>query len=445
MVSGKNLICTDIHASDYQPRLPPVDTVLTTAEVDSKITAHPSASSCAIRLISQLEEPPHETGPTRSVPFSENVIQEAIWSSTDYYNLWHNPAGGSSALLSNPWRFIMQTPSDGKAFCSFAISVHGTKVKGIYTYNDPIFSPSRILADESISSAWMAGGLQIVSLPLAFLKAHSVRMAQDLAVIVGQVSSIERTLAEPGPLASVGSRDEMQDFSPLTRKLHACSSALVDLERRSKFESTLADAIEAVLKTRDRNSKRDASAPWAPLDVQRNMMASRTYDFETLPKRIQEQRSTIFNLIVQHNQQVNLDIGRANMQIAESSRRIAEATMSDSASMKTIAILTMVFLPGTAVASFFSMTMFNWSADSGQSLASVWLWVYFVAAVPLTAVVLAVWWVCTKRREKELRRKNGRAADGDRFSDLEMAVRERESPVEVEEISEEFEEAGKMS
>ena len=43
-------------------------------------------------------------------------------------------------------------------------------------------------------------------------------------------------------------------------------------------------------------------------------------------------------------------INQANLEIAASAREIAKATMSDSASMKTIAILTMVFLPGTAVA-----------------------------------------------------------------------------------------------
>ena len=43
-------------------------------------------------------------------------------------------------------------------------------------------------------------------------------------------------------------------------------------------------------------------------------------------------------------------ITRQNMDIADSGRRTAEATRLDSQSMKTIAILTMVFLPGTFVA-----------------------------------------------------------------------------------------------
>lgn len=60
--------------------------------------------------------------------------------------------------------------------------------------------------------------------------------------------------------------------------------------------------------------------------------------------------SQIFNLVVQRDQAIAIATGRANLEIAQTSRQIAEATMRDSAAMRTIAILTMIFLPGTAVA-----------------------------------------------------------------------------------------------
>lgn len=284
--------------------------------------------------------------------------------------------------------------------------MHRNVIKGVYTYNDPQYEPSRILAGETIQSGWMSAGLHIISLPQAFLKAHSAQTAKSLAVIVGKVNFVEKTLSELPPITDSSETSPLHGFAPLSRTLHTCSTALMNLERRSKFESGLIKSIEAVITAR---YKGDPGTPWGPIEIQRNMIAMREYDFEVLPKRIQEQRSTIFNLIVQHNQQVNLEIGRANVEIAESSRRIAEATMSDSASMKTIAILTMVFLPGTAVASFFSINMFNWSPSSGQGVVSRYLWIYFVAAIPLTAMVLAVWWVCGRRRGSELRRRSAQA------------------------------------
>lgn len=63
--------------------------------------------------------------------------------------------------------------------------------------------------------------------------------------------------------------------------------------------------------------------------------------------------------------------GRVNIELAQSSKEIAEATMRDSAAMKTIAqltwrdssamksiaVLTMVFLPATAVAVSFRLRL----------------------------------------------------------------------------------------
>ena len=62
--------------------------------------------------------------------------------------------------------------------------------------------------------------------------------------------------------------------------------------------------------------------------------------------------------------QINIELAKSNRKIAEESRRdnllnlemaaataqVAEETRQDSAAMKTIAVLTLTFLPGTAVA-----------------------------------------------------------------------------------------------
>ena len=421
----------EVAATDYKPQIPTIEVKLPGDQVQSWFFGKPRDSSCAIRLLICPHKGPTRASSNNPLPFSQKVTQQAIWTPGDYVNLWHNPAGGSSALLSSPWRFIMQTPDDNGRFCSFALSVRGHCVQGVYTYIDPSFSPSSILSDEIIQGAWQSSGLQIACLPVSFLKAHSVLMAQDLAAEVAQVDFVEDALA-----AAPSSTQRTQDFAPLTRTLHTCSKSLINLKRRSKFESILIESISAVLEAAERDADREAPTLQAVLNMQRNVIASRDYDLSLLSQRIQESRSTIFNLILQHNQAVNLSIQHANVQIAESSRRIAEATMSDSASMKTIAILTMVFLPGTAVASFFSITMFNWNANPGQGVVSGYLWVYFVLAVPLTAIVLAIWWISTKRREKELRRQNTGGSSGDLLSDVEMGNVEEPASVDEHRTSE---------
>lgn len=166
----------------------------------------------------------------------------------------------------------------------------------------------------------------------------------------------------------------------------------MDFERRARFQNQVVAAIECITTaTSGRGSP--GMTPWPALAPIKSQLDSWEYEFAVLPKRIENARNTITTLIQQRNEELNLDI-------AESSRRMTEAAMQDSASMRTIAILTMVFLPGTAVASFFSVSMFDWSAESGSAVATQWLWVFFIVAAPLTIVVLGIWYVLAKRKER---------------------------------------------
>jgi hypothetical protein len=59
--------------------------------------------------------------------------------------------------------------------------------------------------------------------------------------------------------------------------------------------------------------------------------------------------SQLYNHMRQRDSEIQRDLARQSTQMATESTAIAEATQRDSSSMKAIAVLTMVFLPGTAV------------------------------------------------------------------------------------------------
>lgn len=76
-------------------------------------------------------------------------------------------------------------------------------------------------------------------------------------------------------------------------------------------------------------------------------------------------------------------------QDSETNMSIAQATKNDSAAMKTIAALTMIFLPATAVSSFFGMAFFN--GQGGEfTVTSDW-WLFLVLTIPITLVLFLVW------------------------------------------------------
>lgn len=92
--------------------------------------------------------------------------------------------------------------------------------------------------------------------------------------------------------------------------------------------------------------------------------------------------------------------------------------------MKTLALLSMVFLPGTAIAvriyniifmnvtdikqSFFAMPFFNMTVDvTGNTSLETrpQFWIYWAITIPLTLLILALWivWLqsTTRKHEKE--------------------------------------------
>lgn len=80
---------------------------------------------------------------------------------------------------------------------------------------------------------------------------------------------------------------------------------------------------------------------------------------------------------------------RTSTKIADLSARIAEQTQRDSASMITMAAVTMFFLPGTFISAILSTTFFDYGED-GLNVSKKW-WVLPASTIPTTAGVFAVW------------------------------------------------------
>lgn len=105
--------------------------------------------------------------------------------------------------------------------------------------------------------------------------------------------------------------------------------------------------------------------------------------------------------------------------MAEDSRTLASASKEDSTAMKTLAALTVVFLPGTFVASLFAMPLFEWNAADDGMVVSKRLWVYWAVTVPLTCLTIVVWVLWT-RRQARVHRVLERRAREELWADIEI-------------------------
>ncbi|OQD79875.1 hypothetical protein PENANT_c042G11221 [Penicillium antarcticum] len=107
-------------------------------------------------------------------------------------------------------------------------------------------------------------------------------------------------------------------------------------------------------------------------------------------KRLQNEIQLAFNTVAQHNAATSVDIGRVALYNAETSVKIGRAAKIDSSAMKTIAFVTLIFLPPTYISSVFSMSFFQCGNDNGWGLSNKF-WIYWVFAIPTTIATVIVW------------------------------------------------------
>jgi Mg2+ and Co2+ transporter CorA len=81
---------------------------------------------------------------------------------------------------------------------------------------------------------------------------------------------------------------------------------------------------------------------------------------------------------------------KLNLEIAETSRDLAKAAKEDARSMKTIAIMTMAFLPGTYFAALWAVPSLDWNVPNTVQDS---FWIYWAFTVPFTGLVFGLWYI----------------------------------------------------
>ncbi|KAI8962110.1 glycoside hydrolase family 31 protein [Daldinia sp. FL1419] len=141
----------------------------------------------------------------------------------------------------------------------------------------------------------------------------------------------------------------------------------------------------------DENTRRLITA--IPL-LRRRMHASQEY-LKYLKERAERLSTVLFALLTHEDSATNADL-------ADASRRIAEAARRDSSSMRTVAIMTMAFLPATFFAALFALPSLDWHASSAAGVVeNPGFWVYWAFTLPSTAVVFGLWVLLDRRKDED--------------------------------------------
>lgn len=274
----------------------------------------------------------------------------------------------------------MQTPRDGKSFCSLSLVNRERNHCGGLYIADERYDLSKLLSGQPYANKHPKVPRDFGILPVTILVCHVDETLGHVQKLSREVTSTEKRIAE-GNI----NLEKNGDYKLLNR----LNLEHIRLQRRNDFELELAVNLIRYID----EYHRMWTALWEggtgyiedtreKIEQQIRYSEQVKRDLELLPRRLKNQSKSvsnrcivldcrectdtqeIFNFIVQRDNKLNIQLAESNRKIAEESRRdnllnlemaaatqqVAEETRQDSAAMKTIAVLTLTFLPGTAVA-----------------------------------------------------------------------------------------------
>ncbi|KAH8817387.1 hypothetical protein F5884DRAFT_249042 [Xylogone sp. PMI_703] len=188
------------------------------------------------------------------------------------------------------------------------------------------------------------------------------------------------------------------------------------------FKETMRLFMTMVPETRkDANIEKIHSEILYGLEFHRRRLIGIESYVKTTLERIDVQRNVLYNLIAEKE-------SKLNFMMAGDSRKIAYASKRDSATMKTIALLGVIFLPGTFLASIFSTTFFNFqttsptsnSSDANPSVVSPKFWIYWAISIPVTLVLVGLWYLWERHQQGQYRHQDLDIENGAEFMEKEV-------------------------
>lgn len=189
-------------------------------------------------------------------------------------------------------------------------------------------------------------------------------------------------------------------YPPLFDMLHLCQQELMYMERTLEFEVHLIAFLREQHDTLTQMRLQNTSSEDAKMAI-RAQAQKITNSFSMSASQIQHMLNQVRTLSLRIRIQLGIVESRLNQSNAQTQAQmsktqvvIAEETKKDSMAMKTIAAVTMLFLPGTFTASLFAMPFFGTTKGNGQGDGfdvSHWFWLYVIITVPLTVMVVLAW------------------------------------------------------
>ncbi|KAH7035312.1 uncharacterized protein B0I36DRAFT_90892 [Microdochium trichocladiopsis] len=189
-------------------------------------------------------------------------------------------------------------------------------------------------------------------------------------------------------------RQQQENMEELTKASRKVGSVLVDLANQSRHVAiglSIASHLMSAIKldklesytmdhTKDMFLEQLEAFTSGIPSIKRSLTDSKEYILY-IQERSRNQATVITSLLTHED-------ARISIKLAQASKELAEAAKKDSSAMKTIAIMTMLFLPGTFFAALWAVPSLKWDQPG---VIQDNFWIYWVFTVPSTIIIFTIW------------------------------------------------------
>ncbi|RBR20965.1 uncharacterized protein FIESC28_05117 [Fusarium coffeatum] len=285
------------------------------------------------------------------------------------------------------------TSQQAYAFC------YAPKLASIWSHTRPRFAASRpgvtcgiILASDDeqeglkallkSKSKWQlntASNAMFPSLLFAFMFQGEIEVTQN-----NMKPGIQQIEARTGYSDFKTQRKHIAagELGSLSAQMSGFAVRVASTERKDKTLQKLLEFARAHVSLGDSTAYKADELMRNHIGVLQSRLTMQAMDREYMLKRIQIQIDVLNNLISE-------DYSLSNYIISIS-------TLRDAASMKTLAFVTMVFLPGSFVSALFSTDLFDWDNTEGQGigiLTTPQFRLYWAVTIPLTVITFILYFM----------------------------------------------------
>lgn len=233
----------------------------------------------------------------------------------------------------------------------------------------------------------------------------------------------------------------LDDVSGLFARLSASGPVVSDMKQQA---AAMVRALAAVRDAHDRFARRGHAGDVALVRARLQRQLVLAEELTAAYAAVEDGLESIRNTLMGQAQVLNaLDTARlardgqrqaaATDALARAARRDSEIMKRDSATMKTITVVTLVYLPATFVSTLLSMGIFDFGVGGGGGRLRIARegWVFLAISLPLTLITLSLAFLWTQGKEREWKREGealpGHGTSQDEGSGSEYGVGERAS------------------